>query len=148
MSRPTTSSGCARSRPDCASRCSACTTSSAEEFLPSAKTMIVSIVTIILVLMMFTNLEGHVESLVTLGFLSFFFLYLLRLLMIIDKPFEVGAERTDDDVSLFLLNEFVIHADVAGTGAVQAEACRRPGRGAGGVDGRGRAPGRRGRGGP
>ena len=57
----------------------------------------------------------------TLGFLSFFFLYLLRLLMIIDKPFKVGRERTDDDVSLFLLNEFVIHAAVAGTGAVPAE---------------------------
>jgi hypothetical protein len=92
-----------------------------EEFLPSAKTMIVSIVVIILVLMMFTNLEGHVESVVTLGFLSFFFLYLLRLLMIIDKPFKVGRERTDDDVSLFLLNEFVIHANVAGTDTVAAE---------------------------
>jgi hypothetical protein len=92
-----------------------------EEFLPSAKTMIFSIVAIILALMMFTNLEGHAESVVTLAFLSFFFLYLLRLLMIIDKPFKVGRERTDDDVSLFLLNEFVIHASVAGTGTVAAE---------------------------
>jgi hypothetical protein len=92
-----------------------------EEFLPSAKTMIFSIVVIILALMMFTNLEGHAESLVTLGFLSFFFLYLLRLLMVIDKPFKVGRERTDDDVSLFLLNEFVVHANVAGTDTVAAE---------------------------
>jgi hypothetical protein len=92
-----------------------------EEFLPSAKTMIFSIVLIILVLMMFTNLEGHVESLVTLGFLSFFFLYLLRLLNVIDRPFKVGRERTDDDVSLFLLNEFVIHASVSGDETVDAD---------------------------
>jgi hypothetical protein len=35
------------------------------------------------------------------GFLSVFFLYLLWLLMVIDPPFKVGQERTDDDVSLF-----------------------------------------------
>jgi hypothetical protein len=92
-----------------------------EEFLPSAKTMIFSIVAIILTLMMFTNLDGHAESLVTLGFLSFFFLYLLRLLLVIDRPFKVGRERTEDDVSLFLLNEFIIHAKVAGSDAVPAE---------------------------
>jgi hypothetical protein len=62
-----------------------------EEFLPSAKTMIFSIVAIILVLMMLTNLEGHAESVVTLAFLSFFFLYLLRLLMIIDNRSRSGA---------------------------------------------------------
>ena len=28
----------------------------------------------------------------------------------IDKPFKVGRERTDDDVSLFLLHEFVVQA--------------------------------------
>jgi hypothetical protein len=88
-----------------------------EEFLPSAKTMIISIVVIILALLMFTNLDGHVESLVTLGFLSFFFLYLLRLLNVIDKPFKVGQERTEDDVSLFLLNEFVVHASVTAASA-------------------------------
>jgi hypothetical protein len=38
-----------------------------------------------------------VESLITLGFLSFFFLYLLRLLNVIDTPFKVGQERIGDD---------------------------------------------------
>ena len=60
------------------------------------------------------------ESLVTLGFLSFFFLYLLRLLNVIDTPFKVGQERTDDDVSLFQLTEFMVHAQAAGTEAVVA----------------------------
>jgi hypothetical protein len=85
-----------------------------EEFLPSAKAMIMSMVAIILLLLMFTDMGGLLESLVTLGFLSFFFIYLLRLLNVIDKPFKVGAERTDDDVSLFLLTEFVVHAQTVG----------------------------------
>jgi hypothetical protein len=81
-----------------------------EEFLPSAMAMIISLVVVILAVVMFTNMGGLAESLVTLGFLSFFFLYLLRLLNVIDKPFKAGHERTDDDVSLFLLNEFVLRA--------------------------------------
>jgi hypothetical protein len=81
-----------------------------EEFLPSARAMIMSLVAIILLLLLFTDMGGHVESLVTLAFLAFFFVYLLRILNVIDKPFKVGQERTDDDVSLFLLTEFVVHA--------------------------------------
>lgn len=86
-----------------------------EEFLPSARAMITSLVFIILVMLMFTDMGGHAESLVTLAFLSFFFVYLLRILNVIDKPFKVGKERTDDDVSLFLLTEFVVHAHASGT---------------------------------
>jgi hypothetical protein len=85
-----------------------------EEFLPSARAMIMSIVIVILVLLLFTDLGGLGESLVTVGFLAFFFVYLLRLLNVIDKPFKVGRQRTDDDVSLFLLTEFVVHAQAAG----------------------------------
>jgi hypothetical protein len=89
-----------------------------EEFLPSAKAMIVSIVLVILAVLMFTDMGGLAESLVTLAFLSFFFLALLRLLNVIDKPFKVGRERTEDDVSLFLLNEFVVQAQAADGAAV------------------------------
>jgi hypothetical protein len=85
-----------------------------EEFLPSAKAMITSLVLIILVMLMFTDMGGQLESLVTLGFLSFFFVYLLRILNVIDRPFKVGRERTDDDVSLFLLTEFAVHAHAQG----------------------------------
>jgi hypothetical protein len=84
-----------------------------EEFLPSAYAMIVSFVVMIITLLMFTKIEGEVETLVTLAFLSFFFLYLLQLLNVINKPFKVGQERGDDDVSLFLLYEFVVHARLA-----------------------------------
>jgi hypothetical protein len=84
-----------------------------EEFLPSAYTMIVAIVVFILALLMFTNFDGLAESLVTVAFLSFFFISLLRLLEVISTPFKVGVERTDDDVSLFLLNEFVVQVQAA-----------------------------------
>jgi hypothetical protein len=87
-----------------------------EEFLPSAFAMIVSIVVIILAVVTFTDFDGVAQSLVTVGFLSFFFVYLLRLLRVIDKPFKVGRARTDDDVSLFLLTEFAVHAHAAGDG--------------------------------
>jgi hypothetical protein len=43
---------------------------------------------------------------------------LLRLLNVIDTPFKVGKEGSDDDVSLFLLTEFVVHAKAAGVGIV------------------------------
>jgi hypothetical protein len=72
--------------------------------------MIVSFVVMILALLMFTTIGGRIETLVTLGFLSFFFVYLLRLLNVINKPFKVGEQRSNDDVSLFLLYEFAVHA--------------------------------------
>jgi hypothetical protein len=92
-----------------------------EEFLPSAYSMIVAFVTLIIVLILFTNFDGLTESLVTVGFLSFFFLALLRLLNVISTPFKVGTERTDDDVSLFLLNEFVVQVQASESGETVVE---------------------------
>jgi ABC-type multidrug transport system fused ATPase/permease subunit len=92
-----------------------------EEFLPSAYSMIVAFVALILVLLLFTNFDGLVESLVTVGFLSFFFLALLRLLNVISTPFKVGRERTEDDVSLFLLNEFVVQVQASEAGETVVE---------------------------
>ena len=45
-----------------------------EEFLPSAYAMIVAFVTLIIALITVTNFDGLAESLVTVGFLSFFLL--------------------------------------------------------------------------
>ncbi|MFO1155660.1 MAG: hypothetical protein U1E43_02270 [Rhodospirillales bacterium] len=89
-----------------------------EEFLPSAKAMITSVVAIIMLILLFTDMGGLLESVVTIGFLGFFFIYLLRLLNVIDKPFKAGRERTDDDVSLFLATEFVVYAQAEGTDAL------------------------------
>lgn len=92
-----------------------------EEFLPSAYSVIVTFVTLTLVLLMVTNFDGLVESLVAVGFLSFFFLALIQLLNTITTPFKIGRERTDDDVSLFLLHEFVVHAQASEEGEVVVE---------------------------
>jgi hypothetical protein len=81
----------------------------------------VGLVPLILVLLMVTNFGGDAESLVAVGFLSFFFLSLLRLLNTISTPFKVGTEHTDDDVSLFLLSEFVVHAQAAEEGEMVVE---------------------------
>ena len=89
-----------------------------EDFLPSAWAMIVAIVVFILALLMFTNFDGLEESLATIGFLSFFFISLLRLLSIISTPFKLGAEWTEDDVSLFLLNEFVVQVQATEEGEI------------------------------
>jgi hypothetical protein len=92
-----------------------------EEFLPSAYALIVTVITLILILLMVTDFGGTAEDLVAVGFLSFFFLALLRLLNVISTPFKVGVERTDDDVSLFLLSEFVVHVQASEEGEVVVE---------------------------
>lgn len=84
-----------------------------EEFLPSAHAMIFSFTVLVVVLLAFTKIGTEAETLVTVAFLSFFFVYLLLLLDVISKPFKVGRARSDDDVSLFILYEFVVHARLA-----------------------------------
>jgi hypothetical protein len=76
------------------------------EFLPSASLLIQSIVVIIITALAFMEIEPTHEAVFILAFISFFFISLLRLLRIMDRPFHV-EERTDDDVSLFLLSRFV-----------------------------------------
>jgi hypothetical protein len=77
------------------------------EFLPSAYLLIQSIVALIITVLAFTETEGpQYQAVIILGFISFFFISLLRLLRIMDRPFHV-EEHTQDDVSLFLLRRFV-----------------------------------------
>lgn len=76
------------------------------EFLPSAHLLIESIVVIIIIALSFMEIEPTYEAVIILGFISFFFISLLRLLRIMDRPFHV-EEHTSDDVSLFLLRGFV-----------------------------------------
>ena len=76
------------------------------EVLPSAYLLIQSIVVIIITVLAFMEIEPTYEAVIILGFISFFFISLLWLLRIMDRPFHV-EERTDDDVSLFLLRSFV-----------------------------------------
>lgn len=80
------------------------------EFLPSAYLLIQSIVVIIITALAFTEIEPTYEAVIILAFISFFFVALLRLLRIMDRPFHV-EEHTQDDVSLFLLRRFVDRLD-------------------------------------
>lgn len=74
-------------------------------FLPSAYVLIQTIVSLIVTALVFTRLDPLVASIVVLIFIAYFFIYLVRLLKILDTPFRV-KEATMDDVSLFLLKDF------------------------------------------
>jgi hypothetical protein len=75
------------------------------EFLPSTYLLIQTLVFLGIGTLVFTRLGSLPESLVALGFISYLLIYLVKLLKVIDRPFRVD-ERTPDDVSLFLLDEF------------------------------------------
>jgi hypothetical protein len=85
------------------------------EFLPSAYLLIQSIVVIIITALAFMEIEPTHEAVFILAFISFFFISLLRLLRIMDRPFHV-EEHTKDDVSLFLLRQFLDRLDRSPSG--------------------------------
>ncbi len=74
------------------------------EFLPSTYLLIQTIVFLGILTLTFTRIGTLAESLVVLAFVSYLFIYLVKLLKVLDRPFRVD-ERTSDDVSLFLLDE-------------------------------------------
>ncbi len=75
------------------------------EFLPSAYILIETVVLLIIGALVFTKADALHESVVILAVISYFFVYLVRLLKIMDTPFRFH-KLTGDEVSLFLLNEF------------------------------------------
>ncbi|MHB8895401.1 MAG: hypothetical protein ACYC99_09540 [Candidatus Geothermincolia bacterium] len=74
-------------------------------FLPSAYFFVQSIVTLLLVMLVFVKITPLYSSIIVIVFLTYLFVYILGLLKTLDRPFRQGA-RTRDDVSLFLLHEF------------------------------------------
>ena len=75
------------------------------EFLPSAYILIETVVLLIIAALVFTKVDALHESVVILVVIAYFFVYLVRLLKIMDTPFRV-RQQTGDEVSLFLINEF------------------------------------------
>ncbi len=73
-------------------------------FLPSAQLLAQTIVLLVVGLLIFSRIEPFIDGIVLVAFISYIFIFLLRVLRIIDKPFRVD-EYTKDDVSLFLLKE-------------------------------------------
>ena len=76
------------------------------DFIPSAHALLASMMILIIALLIFTQVEPVRDSFILVAFISYLFIYLLKLLRVIDMPFRVD-DYTLDDVSLFLLREAV-----------------------------------------
>ncbi len=88
------------------------------EFVPSAYMLIWTILFVAVGLLTFTVNESSAESYVLLGSIYFLLLYLARLLRILDTPFQ-PRRLTNDDVDLFLLDDFA--ASIGGAGPASSD---------------------------
>lgn len=71
------------------------------KFIPSATILARSIVVLVILTLLFTNVDG---GLMIVGLISFILIYMLILINVISTPFHT-AGKTKDDVSLFQVNE-------------------------------------------
>lgn len=74
------------------------------QFIPSVHILAESLIGFLSLFLLFLKTEGSPESFILFGFIAYFFLYIGRLIRVLEKPFREGHE-TMDDVSLFLLRE-------------------------------------------
>lgn len=72
--------------------------------LPSAFILVESIVFIMIALLLVTHIGATPDELIITGFFSFTYVYLLKLIKVMDKPFHAEG-ITEDDVSMFLIEE-------------------------------------------
>jgi hypothetical protein len=87
------------------------------EFVPSVHVLVQSLVLASLFVLMFLKTTGAWESTLIVAFVGYMFVYSLFLIGHLDQPFREG-EGTVDDVSLFLLKEFLAKIEAEGeTGA-------------------------------
>lgn len=73
------------------------------DFLPSAYTLVESIVALLLTMLLFTQIDTRVTDLVIVAFIAFIFLYILQLLRLLDRPFREASAGVDD-ISLFQID--------------------------------------------
>jgi hypothetical protein len=76
------------------------------QFVPSVHVLVQTLVLSIILLLLFLKTEGSPESALMFGFICYLFVYALYLINLLEQPFLKG-HSTFDDVSLFLLSEFV-----------------------------------------
>ena len=89
-------------------------------FIPSAYYLVVSTAVIVIGILLFTNLEPFVASAAALALVAFIFIYLIRLIGIANTPFHTEG-ATQDDVSLFLVEEAIEHMKERATGGAIAD---------------------------
>jgi hypothetical protein len=76
------------------------------QFLPSVHVLIQTLVSATIFLLLFLETAGSLGSSFVFGFVSFMFIYSLHLINVLEQPFR-KHEHSVDDVSFFLLREFV-----------------------------------------
>jgi hypothetical protein len=76
------------------------------EFVPSAHVLVQTLVASCLFLLVFLKTADAWESLLTLGFVGYLFVYAVFLIEFLEQPFRQG-EASLDDVSIFILRDFV-----------------------------------------
>jgi len=74
------------------------------QFVPSAYILAETIVALVIGLLLFTRIEPVHDGIIMVAFLSYLFIFLLKLLRVLETPFRAD-EYSMDDVSLFLLRE-------------------------------------------
>ena len=77
-------------------------------FIPSATILVRSIIPLTVGLMVFTEIEPIIGGVTITGIITFIMVYILLLIQVISTPFQ-RAGKTQDDVSLFLLDETINH---------------------------------------
>lgn len=73
-------------------------------FIPSASILAKSIVALLILMLLFTNVDPFYGSLAIVGLMSFILVYMLILIKTIGTPFHAEG-KTRDDVSLFLVSD-------------------------------------------
>jgi len=73
-------------------------------FIPSASILAKSIVALLILMLLFTNVDPFYGSLAIVGLISFILVYMLILIKTIGTPFHAEG-KTRDDVSLFLVSD-------------------------------------------
>jgi hypothetical protein len=76
------------------------------EFVPSIHVLIQTLVCAVLLLLLLLKTAGSYGAAIVFGFISYMFVYALHLIGVFEQPFRQG-EHSADDVSLFLLGDFV-----------------------------------------
>jgi hypothetical protein len=91
------------------------------QFVPSGYQFVRSIVALVIVGLLFMDIEPERDAVLLLALISYFFLFMIKLLDVLDTPFRPDR-RSRDDVSLFLLREFAARmADPPPVGAAGSD---------------------------
>ena len=83
------------------------------QFVPSVHVMVQTLVASCLFVMVFLRTSAVLEGAMIIGFVGYMFIYAIFLVRHLEKPFRKG-EGTVDDVSIFLLRDFVAKVKAAG----------------------------------